>query len=246
MRALIQTDHKEELFKAGAQAAGFEVVANLENPEPGDILMVWNTKNRYLPIMQLFKTAGAKVVVTENGYIGSDGEGKRLLAMSLDAHAGRGKWNIGQERRYLKQNFMIHDWREPGEEVIILAQRGIGEARDSAWAHSMGRELGRHTRRKIIVRDHPGKNHSSDPIEKALDNAYCAVTWSSGAGIKALAYGVPVLYFMPGWIGGRAAAFGPQFENLYRGERETLFHAVGWAQWEQEEVRSGAALRALL
>lgn len=241
MRAYIETNHKGELFKTGLKAIGYEICGWNGKPDKGDILVVWNVNKLNRAMVGEAKNKGCTVVVAENGYIGSDDDGNRLIALAKDNHAGLGRWNIGSEKRYLQQNFTIKDWRVGGSKIIILAQRGIGSAADIEWAHKIAREL--KTDKEIVIRNHPAKMHRENPVEQALDDAYCAVTWSSGAGIKSIAYGVPVVYYMEGWIGGKAASM--DF-NLYRGDREPMFHDLGWAQWTQKEIATGEALEVLL
>lgn len=242
MRAYIETNHKGELFKDGFRVLKYDVSGWNGKPDKGDVLVVWNINKQNRSIVGEAKNKGCTILVAENGYIGSDDNGNRLIALAKDNHAGLGRWNIGTEKRYLKHNFTIKDWRVSGDEIIILAQRGIGCATDIEWAYKIAKEL--KTDKKIIIREHPAKKHRENPVEQALDNAYCAVTWSSGAGIKAIAYGVPVMYCMEGWIGGKAAS--RDLHNLYKGDREPMFHALGWAQWTQREISTGEALEVLL
>lgn len=248
MRAFIETNHKLESFQKGFIAASYEIGTNYSKPEKNDILLVWNTNHLNQPIRSHFINAGARVVVAENGYIGNDDSGRRLVALALNGHAGQGKWNIGKEKRHIYHNFEVKPWREGGKNIIILAQRGIGIAKDLDWAHEAASFIKTRTDKNVIVRAHPGKKEHQikNPLEPVLDDAYCCATWSSGAGIKSIAYGVPVMYYMENWIGGLAASFGFSLDNLYVYDREPLFHAIGWAQWSIEEIESGKAFEELL
>jgi hypothetical protein len=239
---------RTEFFTKGLKAAGYEIGTNYSKPEKNDVLLVWNTNHINKPIRAHFTNAGARVVVAENGYIGTDDNGRRLVSLALNGHAGKGQWNVGAEKRHLKHNFEIKPWRQNGENIVVLAQRGIGEAKDLDWAEETARQIRGFTGKPVIVRAHPGKKEQAikNPLEPFLNEAYCCATWSSGAGIKAIAYGVPVMYFMEGWIGGYAASYGLSLDRLYRSDREILFHKIGWAQWTIDEIESGQAFKVLL
>ncbi len=241
MRAIIHTNHKEDLFSKGFKALGFQVTKdNGVDPKPTDILLVWNVTSRNKPTRDKFKRAGARILVAENGYIGKDNNGNKLLALAWDGHAGEGIWNIGDYPRYLDHNFDILPWKD-GKNIVILAQRGIGNAKDVSWARQIALELKKKTDKPIIIREHKGRDNP--PLEPVLDNAYCCVTWSSGAAIKAIAYGVPVFYSMPNWIGAKAAFYGLDIDNPCKGDRIEMFHRLGWAQWTRAEIESGEALK---
>ena len=103
------------------------------------------------------------------------------------------------------------------------------------------------TDRPIRVRRHPGL-HNTRPLEDDLLNAWACVTWGSGAGIKALAAGIPVYYEMEHWIGadGAQPTRGADIEHPVMGNRQSMLSRVSWAQWAAEEIQSGEALAVLL
>jgi hypothetical protein len=70
-----------------------------------------------------------------------------------------------------------------------------------------------------------------------LEGVSVAVTWGSGAAIKALMMGVSVISEMPRWIGWQ--------DNTEAG-RLGMFRALAWAQWELHEIESGEAFAHLL
>lgn len=240
MKAQIATDHKSELFTAGLRARGYDTTEQeIHEPAREDVLIVWNRKPSNLDKVKRFEKAGCKVFVAENGYIGSDDAGNRLIALSLFHHLGKGAWFIGKGERWRDHNFEIMPWRSGGDEIVILAQRGIGEATDLLWAELLCQKLSKQTKRPVRVREHPGKN--PPPIEPDLDRAHAVVTYASAAAIKAIAYGVPAFYLMPNWVGAAAAVFGTDIENPFKGDRTPMLHNIGWSQWTQQEVASGYA-----
>ena len=244
VRAYSIANHKEALFEAGLVAAGYDLrPEGIPDPRPGDVLVAWNRKSSNIGAIERFERAGARVFIAENGYIGKDDKGGRLVALALSHHLGKGRSPFGEEDRYKNHNFEIAPWREKGREILILAQRGIGDSKTIEWAYDIQRQVQKISNRPVRVREHPGKKHT--PLEPDLLDAHAVITWSSGAGIVAVAFGVPAFYFMPGWLGQYAAKPGLKWlENPFRGDRSSMFRRVGWAQWTDEEIASGKAFRA--
>lgn len=225
-------------FERGLARAGFDPVAALPQPGPGDLLIIWNRYGRYHRLAVQVEKAGGRVLVCENGYLGKRWLGRHWIAMSLGHHAGAGHWHHGGPQRWDALGVEIAPWREGGHEVVILAQRGIGEAGIAAptgWAQAVRRRIGGR------IRHHPGRADPGDLLEDLRDAA-CVVTWHSGAALKALLAGIPVWYAFDRWIGapacGRLAAFGPV---PVRGDRLEMFRRLAWAQWSFDEIESGEA-----
>lgn len=245
MRAEIIAEHRADLFSEGAARAGFEVVHYNRQPQREDILVCWNRKKINQKKILSYENAGARVIIAENGYIGYGDDGHKLTALAIGHHMGAGRWYTGLEPRWKRQEIKIRPWRKPGKEIVILAQRGIGESMDAKWAMRLQDSLKRKTDRHVRLRFHPGKKVNA--LEPDLDDAWAVVTWGSAAGLKAIAYGVPAFHLMPEWIGQLGAKFGvDDLENPERPDRENLFHAVGWAQWTHSEIKSGESFRFLL
>lgn len=238
--------YRPEVFRAGLVRLGFDVETHYRrDPRPGDLLVLWNRGRSYEAVAQIYEAAGARVIVAENGYLGTDEDGGKMFALALGQHNGAGRWHVGAEPR---RTFELRPWRAAGDHVLILPQRGIGcrgVAMPSGWLDSVKRRLGEVTRRPIRIRKHPGAA-KSDPWPD-LAGAHCAVTWGSGAAIKAIAAGIPVIHELASWIGAPAARLGiDHLEDCYLGDRSRMFHRLSWAQWSAREIDSGEALAYLL
>jgi hypothetical protein len=115
------------------------------------------------------------------------------------------------------------------------------------WERHIASKIQFRTKRAFQTRHHPGDS-KSQPY-KDLRNAWAAVTWGSGAALKAIAAGIPAFYEMPQWIGAAAATFIDKkckFENPYTAEREPMFERLAWAQWSTREIQTGEAFAWLL
>lgn len=249
MRALCllreRTVYRRQAFITGLQRAGYELVPTITKPGPSDVLCIWNRYAGNHEQARKFESAGAKVVVAENGYL-PDLPGGKWLALALNHHAGAGVWKYGGPERWDSLGVELRPWRHVNNgETIVLGQRGIGEpgiASPIGWAESVVRKV------KGRIRSHPGTNKNVVPLEQDLARASAVVTWASSAALKALLYGVPVWYDMPRWIGGPACRPLAEWPAPMRDDQARLemFRCLAWAQWTLTEIESGSAFSYLL
>lgn len=238
--------YRGEAFRRGLERHGYTFEPRWrKEPGPRDVILMWNRLRTFEPQAALYQAHGARVLVVENGYLGTDPAGEKLYAVALDHHNGRGRWYVGDQAR---REFDLKPWRTRGDQVVILPQRGIGEhgiAMPRQWARTVRDRLAKITRRPIITRPHPGAS-KTDPWPD-LKGAHCAVTWGSGAGIKAIAHGIPVFHALDGWIGAPAALpLGRDIERCYLDDRGAMFRRLSWAQWSISEIESGEAFARLI
>lgn len=243
---------KIEAFHRGLTAAGYQVTNHLglDKIDGGDLLLTWNRHMGVDHICQRAEKRGAKVLIAENGYVGAAPTGRQFYALAIGHHNGAGHWRIGDRGRWASMNVPVAPWRQTGKHILLLPQRGIGEPgvrMPPRWAETTSAQLRSMTRRPVVTRRHPGRLHI--PLEPDLANCWAAVTWASGAGIKAIAAGIPVFYDFPQWIGGGAAtplrgAKGAyaDLEKPFVGERAPMFERLAWAQWSLDEIESGHAI----
>lgn len=239
--------YRQAIFEAGLKRLGYQVSMNqpARKPSKGDVLILWNRLLRHEQIAARYERCGAKVVVVENGYIG-----REFFAMARTHHNGAGQWKEGGPDRWDSMGIELKPWRTDGSFILVLIQRGIGAvgvAQPRRWEKDIVRRLSRLTGRPIVLRKHPGQD-KPEPYE-ALDGAWAAVTWGSGAAIKALAFGVPVFHELRNWIGAPAAKRLDKVRTLddpFTGDRLPMFRRLAWAQWRASEVESGEAFQWLL
>lgn len=223
------------------------------HPEPGDVLVLWNRKRPDEDFAQAYERAGAAVLVAENGYIGHDGTGGKLFALALGHHAGAGIWPDGSDDpdRWRRQGITLKPWRREGSFILVLPQRGIGErgvAMPTGWLPEITARLKAVTTREIRVRRHPGAVHG-ERLEPTRDivGAWAALTYSSGAGLKCLAEGIPVFAGRSTWIGAGAARIGyDDIERPFLGDRVPMFRRLAHAQFSKSELASGDAFTRVL
>lgn len=236
-------NYRRESFARAFRLHGYTVDFNLpDRQHQGDVLMIWNRTGRDEAAARVFEMIGNRVIIAENGYLGKQINGETWYALSLNHHNGRGNWFVGDAKRWEQMRVDLQPFRKNGTEVVLLPQRGIGEpgvAMPSNWLTFAQHQLnGR-------IRFHPGI-HSCIDLEKDLANACAVYTWGSGAAIKALTYGVPVVYDLDGWIGAEASSRVGESLNCDEAARQRMFERLAWAQWRLSEIEDGTALEHLL
>jgi hypothetical protein len=238
--------YRPDAFAAGLTRLGYEVSGkHRRDPRPGDVLILWNRNRGFDAIAANYEARGGRVVIAENGPCGQNAAGAKLYSLAIGQHNGAGRWPVGDAPRF---DIQCKPWRVTGDHVLVLPQRGIGikpVAMPHGWADETVRRLREMTDRPIRVRKHPGAA-KTDPWPD-LAGAHCAVTWGSGAGIKAIMHGVPVFYDMPSWVGRHAALpLSRNLEQCYCGDRGDLIRQLSWLQWTLQEIQSGEAFAWLL
>lgn len=247
---LIDSDvkYRDDGFKAGLGRLGYFVSDRASAaPSQEDVLVIWN-RFRHQKEALAYDRAGAPVIVAENGYIGKAKDGRQLYALARGQHNGAGRWHVGAENRWGELRISCGEWRRKGRHILVLPQRGIGPpgvAMPKSWPDQVSSRLKRVTDRPVRVRLHPGQDRPS--LTPDLEGCWAAVTWGSGAGIKAIIAGTPVFHDMEGWIAAPAARFGLEtIEDPFLGDRQPMLHRLSYAQWSIEEISTGEPLKRLL
>lgn len=220
-------------FVAGIERHGYK--AEIGFPDrigPKDLFITWNRINMGNTVAQRFQDQGLPVIVAENAAWGNDFLGRRWYSLARNYHNTAGCFPIGSPDRWDSLRVELAPFRQHGS-MIVLPQRGIGSPptrMPGGWASSVS------ARYKARIRPHPGQRLAK-PLEQDLEGVSVAVTWGSGAAIKALMMGVSVISEMPRWVGRQ--------DNTEAG-RLDMFRTLAWAQWELHEIESGEAFSCLL
>lgn len=246
--------YRRDSFEQGLTRCGFEIAGEPRTiPNPDDVLVIWNRYGRYHTHALAFERAGAAVIVAENGPLGRDWRGEPWYSVTLTNPFAGGRWPQGGPERWDSLGAEICEWRNDGREVIILAQRGIGPPgvrQPDGWERQINERVSRLSKHPIRMRSHPGERPCV-PLEDDLKNALCVVTWASGAAIKCLLWGIPVLYGYTQWIGkAMGALLDPEqpLESQIRRPPDRLehFRRLSWAMWRTPEIESGEPFHRLL
>lgn len=256
MRAFLLIRHeiayRRNAFERGLRALGYQIMGmprGAERFERSDVLVIWNRYAHYHNLACRFEAAGARVIVAENGPLGRDFLGEPWYAITLKNPLAGGEWPQGSPDRWASLGVRICEWRNTGEEIIILNQRGIGPPgvrQPDGWAAKQLEVLKRFSRSPARVREHPGERPQRVTLEQDLENALAVVTWASGAAFKALLLGVPVFYGYEKWVGREA---GDPIEGQCAPslpQRLPTFEKLAWSMWRIPEIEAGQPFRHLL
>lgn len=209
-----------DAFRSGLRKAGHE-------EGDGDLFLCWNRFAINAHKADAVEARGGQVLVVENALWGNGFLGKKWLSISVRFH---NTWQpFGGPERWDSLGFELPPLRTSGE-TVILPQRGIGPIgmrMPNGWALDAQR---RHGGR---IRHHPGQREAI-PLEDDLANCGHAVTWASGAAVKALMLGIPVTSEMPGWV--------CEQDNTEAG-RLAMFRRLAWSHWTLEEIADGKPFR---
>ena len=256
-----EPQYRADAFRQGLRAAGFQIAGapRVQPPNPDDVLVIWNRYGRFNHHAEVFERAGARVIVAENGCLGRDAPGGPWYSVTLTNPLAGGDWPAPQSEPVPRWDAIsrhlgaeICEWRKGGNEIIILAQRGIGPPgvrQPDGWHRRTAEQLRAHGHR-VRIREHPGENKPAVELIDDLRNARAVVTWASGAAFKALLWGVPVFYGCGKWVGRDAAMplfleGNPKLEITWRARLPT-FQRLAWSQWRIPEIAAGLPFRLLL
>lgn len=243
--------HGDKMARA-LRGMGYKITeAASKNPQPDDVLVIWNRYPRDEMFTRAYERAGAHILVIENGYFGRYFLGTEWYSVGVRQHNGCGSLPAPNKERWQNLGIELQPWKTDGRELVLLATRGMGSSvtrEPAGWLKALEHSLRRQTKRRVRVRQHPGPQFAVPKIalEDDLRDAWAAVTWGSSAGLKAIAMGVPVFHGLPGWIGRTAARPLGNIEKRFLGDRAPMFHQVASAMYSLQEIESGKAFRCLL
>lgn len=251
--------YRADAFRTGLRRVGYEVRQHPDSIiRPEDVFVSWNRYGRNHYFAERFEQAGARVIIAENGALGRDAPGGPWYSITLDNPLAAGRWPVplndrGERWRSISAviGARICEWRKPGNQFIILAQRGIGPpgvAEPDGWHRRVAEKL-RANRLRCRIRAHPGEKIPASSLEDDLRDAQAVITWASGAAFKALLAGVPVAYGCEKWVGRDAATplreISPELKIRFP-ERLPTFQRLAWSMWQTLEIADGAPFRHLL
>lgn len=248
--------YRRDAIAAGLTAAGYEVNGHprIGTPKRDDVLVIWNRYGHYDALARQFDAAGARVICVENGPFGRDWQGQAWYAFTLKNPLAGGQWPDGGPARWASFAVTPCEWRKGGLEAIVLAQRGIGPpgvAQPNGWHLRAKQWVEAAHGIPVRIREHPGERPCT-PLDMDLASAAFVITWASGAALKAMLWGIPVVYGYEEWIAASCGTklgydFSPRTPLIPpETVRLAFFNRLSWAMWRIPEIESGAPFRHLL
>lgn len=129
----------------------------------------------------------------------------------------------------------------PSEKVMLFYNKNLQK-----WIAETISEIKKHSDREIIIREKPSRFErvTSDSIWKALDDAYCLVTFNSIAASEAYLYGVPAIALAPNAASVVCNTSLSDIEKLRTPPDESRYRFakhLSYCQFTLEEMKTGYA-----
>jgi hypothetical protein len=187
------------------------------------------------------KAEGRDWYYADNGLIPSGGQFFRVAKNAVQAVVpGAIDW-----RRADALGIAIRPWRRAGRHVLLCLQSDEFMATvcgQPVFNERIGEYIAAVTDRPVAIR----RKGDPAPIEAALRDAWCVVTWQSNAAVDAILAGVPAIV-----LGQSAAApmAGTRLDEIEdppaRDGRAEWLATMAASQWTLGEMRAGDCWRAL-
>lgn len=257
-------DGRHRAIVRGVRAAGFEVSkADPTDPQPGDILVSWNTYGNNEQAGQRVRDAGGIHIVAEEAYIRRIHH-EKYYALGVNGHNGNNQNRVGSHFRWRNWGIDLAPWHFGGEHILVCGQRGFGYnamAMPDDWQDRVLPQLRHVTKRPIWFRPHPKRRRRmptvrydrtvdyEQPIQDHLENCWAVVVYTSNAATDALLAGVPAFYCGPNLITSAAVKHGlMEIENPLRdqAQRYKAMCRIAWSQFSAQEIQGGWPIEHLV
>lgn len=163
----------------------------------------------------------ARFSVSFNGFHGTALRDPKVLDRAPRPAPGYSDWRSGQGSKVIVVGQMPNDQSLRGQDIDAWMGRAASAASEAF-------------RKPVIKRPHPKMLNpwepQSEPWEDALDDCYCAVTWTSTAAIGAVLAGVPTVAMHPGNMAYPMAAHDMTLRTPPG--REAWIHELAWREWD--------------
>lgn len=220
---------------------------------PGSIIPIVGCQPESTPLIRKWRASGRKWIYWDRGYC------RRVFATDLPrgGNGGYYRWHVGSFQMQCISDVPDDRWRAMRTEVLPWSKNPDGHivlAKPSptyerfhgiaGWSERTLAELGRLTKRKIVVRD---KEDQAQGRRRLLDDcrgAHCLVTHGSNAGVEAAIFGCPVFVCSDS----AAALVGRtdlDIENPVYPDRAKWLHSLAYSQFNETELVDGTLWRLI-
>jgi len=219
-------------------------------------------------IWEHFHKKGKPIVILEVGAL-DRGNLWKVCLNHINGAGYFGPTGNGPERRN-KLKLNLKPWKQ-GEYIYLCTQHPAsqqwhGMPPINTWVEEQITEIRKHTMREVRIRPHPRApmiNHSYYPnvtieypshlagtydsfnFEKALENAWAVVNYSSNVGPIAVLNGVPVFVGFDSYAAPVGNFSVSRIEHPFMPDREQWTNDLAYTEWTLEEIANGEPLARL-
>jgi hypothetical protein len=237
------------MLEAFAHGSGAEITEKLELV-PGRSAVFYGVDRQTLALWREVEKTGHPYFYIDNGYFRSKWQGGDHYRITRNAPQCDGLGSSTGER-WTALDLKIQPWRRSGSHVLIACQSDFwherhGHGSSIQFAQEAYTALRMFTQREVIIRQKPMKGRSEPPLLQALNNCWAVVTHSSMVALEAILCGVPACVTAPSALSPVSLNGVGSIESpFYPDDRERWAGVLADNQWSLQEIRSGAAWRAL-
>lgn len=258
------------LAESGISSLGdfFEIgfASDFDGKPDADVALFWGVNGQTREIVDAYRAAGKRTLIFDKGAIRTRNrsdynkvflDGGTALAYLMRIDRPPDRWDkleieLKPWRKssghiiYANNSQKVHDYWRLGQaddlsESVINDLRRIAPSREIVF---------RPKPRALDFREIEGVRLSLRPetIEDALDGAHCLVTYTSHCSVNALIAGVPAICLGPNPGKPLAGKYLEQALQPYfpaPAKRYQYFCNLAYAQWTDDEIKSGAAFEFL-
>jgi len=219
-------------------------------------------------VWEHFHKKGKPIVILEIGAL-DRGNLWKVCLNHINGAGYFGPTGNGPERRN-KLKLNLKPWKQ-GEYIYICTQHPASQQWQgmppiNTWVEEQIAEIRQHTMREIRIRPHPRApmvNHSYYPnvtieypshiagtydsfnFEKALENAWAVVNYSSNVATIAALNGVPVFVGFDSYAAPVGNFSVSRIEQPFMPDREQWANDLAYTEWSLEEIAAGEPLARL-
>ena len=253
-------------FAAGVNTMGDEAIVVTSGdsvvPDGVDAGLVFGVKSR--KTWSRLGDLGIRRIYGDKGY-SRDSGGWKWLRLSVDDNNNAdyvAQAEHTDDSRYKKQGLHVKPWRENGDHILFCGSsekcmNWYGLPNPTVYAESIFEELRSYTQRPITYRPKPswgfatpikGTRYSGpkEPLDVAMDNAWCVVTHGSNTCLDAVLAGVPPIVLGNGITRSISSTELAEVENPEiptDADRTQLVQNISFCQWTLDEFSDGTAWR---
>jgi len=255
-------------FRQGLDRLGF---THVSHDLSADVAVIWSVvwagrMQHNQSVWQRFRSQHRPVIVLEVGML-DRGHTWKLAVNGTGSYAYHGQ-GIDLDRPR-KLGIQFQPWRDPGDHIVICAQRTDslqwqGQPDMALWLASMRDRLRLYTQRPLRLRPHPRQRvpavsgfsiDTSQPIagtyddfdlDRGLQQAWAVINHNSGPGVQAVLQGIPAFVDASSLAAPVANLDLANIESPARPDRGAWLLNLCHTEWRTDEIATGWPIERLL
>lgn len=237
----------------GFLAHGLTDVHIKQYPAPVDpdcaLSVHWGPRNITKETKKHHEKTKTDILIIERGFTPNRGMWFMLGFNGLNGLAEYHNKNMPSARWIKHHAHRMQSWYPVGKYVLILGQRQNDAALYGYDINKWAKEAQRYYKKlgvPYVFRAHPGSKvtfmDTVPGLSKAIDGAFCVVTYNSSAGVESILRGKPTISMHPGSMVWDVTTHTlASYKDEFMPDRGQWACDFAYTQWLASEISSGAA-----